>query len=728
MNNYIKKSLRVELLKLKGLGLHWFGLLLAGIFPISFLIYRSLKSGEEVGYDLDKSIFGYYVSSHEGHFLGLFLYLFIIIATVRVAQTDHKSGGWTLLETQPLSKLSIYLGKFLAVTLLVWGIILLFYFFSLLASGIEYLLQPRPLMPFRLDIDIWLPLMFRQMLYILGLISVQVMLSVLIPGFIWPIVVAFGGVILNVFSLLEDRYFDYIVYNTYRTSNNVEWGSLTNSYFIYSDYLNLFWAVFFFIIGYVLYAKKGIQNYFKKFEKWKPILFIIVSTGIFFWLSSKKEYHREGEITTISGEIVAERMPKKIRLFQDNYDRVVQVAMVQDGKFEFKLSGKIDLGQYSLRTAQSMAEFPLSSGDHIEIKFVETKTSSNHSQAGTRVADAKFLASQPYMSSFFIEMQEKSFSHTPSEFYKKAEKDYSEYLKLLETYRTKENIGLSQDLRQNLAQIYATKMLVALKEYQRMVDTSQPVPSDFLTELNTRLKNPGSFYLGSEDYGKYRLASLGFDKDKNIDRVLALKNPVERDALLRYQALVQLEETSSHEERERILNQTLPQIKDPNLKNYLLKRLQVLRSQQRGMPMPEVHMEDESGREHTLSDFRGKYVVIDLWATWCGPCKETAPAFERYARHYSYDDKIAFVSISIDEDKSKWKMDLKGKKSNVHHFWLRNPEVMQTLGVEGVPRFIMLDPQGKILNADMPRPNEYSFEKFLESTIGKASTGLNINI
>ena len=140
----------------------------------------------------------------------------------------------------------------------------------------------------------------------------------------------------------------------------------------------------------------------------------------------------------------------------------------------------------------------------------------------------------------------------------------------------------------------------------------------------------------------------------------------------------------------------------------------VINNQQKGKPLPPLFFEDENGKKVSLNQFKGKYVVIDFWATWCGPCKETSPIFDYQAKKYKYNENIVFLSASVDKDKNKWKLDLKNKKFNVTNWWLVNQDALQMLGVNGIPRFMMIDPQGKIYNADLPRPSETNFQDILD--------------
>ena len=79
-------------------------------------------------------------------------------------------------------------------------------------------------------------------------------------------------------------------------------------------------------------------------------------------------------------------------------------------------------------------------------------------------------------------------------------------------------------------------------------------------------------------------------------------------------------------------------------------------------------MTDKKGKVFRLSDFRGKAVYIDVWATWCGPCCAEIPHMEKLAAHYAKNKKIELISISLDEDHAKWEKKLAEDKPEWKQF------------------------------------------------------------
>ena len=124
-----------------------------------------------------------------------------------------------------------------------------------------------------------------------------------------------------------------------------------------------------------------------------------------------------------------------------------------------------------------------------------------------------------------------------------------------------------------------------------------------------------------------------------------------------------------------------------------------------GVLAPDFEMEDENGKMVKLSDFRGKIVFIDVWATWCGGCVAGLPAFTALKKQYKDRNDIVFLTISDDgiEAKARWKNFLKEKKySGMMPHLIINKEkdqFMENYCITGIPRYILIDKEGKIVNA-----------------------------
>lgn len=137
----------------------------------------------------------------------------------------------------------------------------------------------------------------------------------------------------------------------------------------------------------------------------------------------------------------------------------------------------------------------------------------------------------------------------------------------------------------------------------------------------------------------------------------------------------------------------------------------------KGMVSPKfVNFENFNGGTTSLDDLKGKFVYIDLWATWCGPCKKEIPFLKVLEKEF-HDQNINFVSISVDrvKDRDKWKkMVADLQLTGVQLFANGDDSFEKAYEVSGIPRFILLDPQGNIVDPNAPRPSDEGIRKWFK--------------
>lgn len=136
-----------------------------------------------------------------------------------------------------------------------------------------------------------------------------------------------------------------------------------------------------------------------------------------------------------------------------------------------------------------------------------------------------------------------------------------------------------------------------------------------------------------------------------------------------------------------------------------------------GKQSPSFAYHDINGKLVKLEELKGKYVYIDMWATWCGPCCHELPYMKKLEEKYAGKD-IYFVSISCDKDKKAWER--KVKKDNLQGIQLNtegDDSFMNAYFTKFIPRFVLLDKDGKIINPKMTKPSNKETTDTLDSLL-----------
>ncbi len=121
-----------------------------------------------------------------------------------------------------------------------------------------------------------------------------------------------------------------------------------------------------------------------------------------------------------------------------------------------------------------------------------------------------------------------------------------------------------------------------------------------------------------------------------------------------------------------------------------------------GNPAPIFEIEDINGKIYKSSDFANKSIFIDVWASWCGPCISSFPKWNKLNEKYSNKNKFAFLTVSLDNDKSKWnkalgKLNLSGLKLYAGNKAF-DSDFAKSFEIKSLPSYIAIDDKGKILS------------------------------
>jgi thiol-disulfide isomerase/thioredoxin len=102
------------------------------------------------------------------------------------------------------------------------------------------------------------------------------------------------------------------------------------------------------------------------------------------------------------------------------------------------------------------------------------------------------------------------------------------------------------------------------------------------------------------------------------------------------------------------------------------------------------------GKYVSLEDLKGKVVLLDFWATWCGPCRDSVPHLRNLSRKMK-DAPFVIVGLSVDHDKDALLAFVEAERMNWPQYWDKRRELAQLYNVRGYPTYILIDHQGSIV-------------------------------
>ena len=436
--------------------------------------------------------------------------------------------------------------------------------------------------------------------------------------------------------------------------------------------------------------------------------------------------------TQIGGIYEGDIKGKIIQLCRVEHGKPQQVEVVRlddKGQFEFKVAIErpelfvvkvlSDKHKNEVRGERGLKRFYLEKGDEISIKLEDdayellkpVDERNNVLSKWNNVVDTIYSAGYNThidYKTYFPLLPE--FVETVNKFKKEIrtnDADFNELMNLL--VDTDLNVSALYFIY-SMHSIHPTRDLYP--DYYQYIVNEQAPKSERLLELP----------MGSEYIRLYTLhAALTEIGDRKADadelKELALSK-IESDLLKGYYLIEGLHRYRSYDDSYMVYKK---EIAPYLLNNYLKEKVaafeKTIREFEKGTPAIDFTGIDVNGKVHKLSDYKGKLVYVDVWATWCGPCKAEIPALKALEEKY-HDKPIIFLSISVDKskDRSKWQAfvedkELKGVQLIADDAF--NSKVARAYKITGIPRFMLFDTDGNIITTDAPRPSDNNLETLL---------------
>ncbi|SEA57563.1 Peroxiredoxin [Psychroflexus halocasei] len=442
--------------------------------------------------------------------------------------------------------------------------------------------------------------------------------------------------------------------------------------------------------------------------------FITFFTSIILFANSGK--------IMVSGQ-VKNHSATTISISHLNNQELISAKLEADGKFN--MSVKTEAGYYFLKYGRNTAYIYLYPKDELSIVFDAKHFQSTLVFEGHGSIRNNYLAKKSEMDSELTKDLEA--------FYKV---DEGTYLRNIEKVKS---THLSELSKHDIEKFFVNEEKKSL-EYERLLSI-QNYESNYKFYLGEEVSPSEEFYKpienlkldNNEDYKKqpyfrYLVNSVWskrIEAANDVDGMLKVLRKVSSQDLAISLVNGFYSKISSNNERSKDYLDLIKRVtKHKPFIDAAEKRYQEVmssKSLKEGDFSPEFSYEAVDGSIVNLSEFKGKYVYIDVWATWCAPCIKQSPYLKELEERY-HSKNIVFVSISVDKEKFKdtWKQMIVDKElGGIQLFSDKSfdSEFMNAYAVNSIPRFILIDPEGKIVKTEAPRPSFDKTRKLLDELL-----------
>ncbi|GAA4943593.1 hypothetical protein GCM10023314_15790 [Algibacter agarivorans] len=404
----------------------------------------------------------------------------------------------------------------------------------------------------------------------------------------------------------------------------------------------------------------------------------------------------------------------------NSYDRsfTENIAVSDDGSFQDTLS--TDLNAYVLFDGKNPVFLSIEPRYHLTINYDAKDFANTLSITGKGAEVNNYLITKRKIEQKLFGNGREIYSFDEAYFKEKLMAIKNAHDSLLNSSK-----GISDDYRTKEKRNIQYGYLNKLKDYEnahRYLTGNREftVSNDFLKELEDIDYSNESDFNFSNDYKAIltnhymnKANDLG-EKESITDNGLAfiktvssIKNTTIKNALLYDYASYNLKSSADVDGLYKAFLENSTSEKNNALITDIYNTLTALT---KGKPSPKfINYENNAGGTTSLDDLKGKFVYIDVWATWCKPCINEIPSLKKVEEQF-HGKNIEFVSISIDRitDHDKWKsMVNNGALGGIQLFAGKDSEssFVKDYQIESIPRFILIDTEGHIVDANAPRPS-----------------------
>ena len=457
----------------------------------------------------------------------------------------------------------------------------------------------------------------------------------------------------------------------------------------------------------------------------KTLILLLVSIGLF---SCNQEAKTDTNTIHFSGTV--QNADGKDLLIKNLSNKVVDTIKIdKENKFDTKLD--LDKGYYRLISGKQYTWLYLMPGKDLVMNLDIKNFDNSINYKGKAAKENNYLAQKVILSTKLRPKNKYTYYGTLSEekFVSLQDSIQQAYDKLLADSKidNKEFVK-NEKLRHKLQKAVLLSRFQPVKRYLDQNDAftvSEKFPNpldgiDFTDEKLAKIPNATSLVGGLLEYEM----NLNKKGDEEIDPIEMMKvidtkisNPKLKEELAYGNAKYDLMYTKDLDAFYALFDKM---VTNPDYKTEIKTKYDNIKAMLPGKASPDFKAFDINGKEFHLKDFAGKLVYIDLWATWCNPCRAEMPYLKKIEEKYK-DDAITFISLDVYDDKAKWEAFVtREKPMGVQLISTdRDMPFLKKYVVDGIPRFILLDKEGKIIDANAPRPSDAKLIKLIEENLDK---------